>query len=167
MAKKPASDGMHIEYHNVNPKKEKAANCIYLDKKRICHCKDSKVYLAKCFIASYCPCKVIDESKTPSKKTPTPNPKAYSNDPNSPNYRAIKISKIDCSLPVGCLVVSKSFGKGYYRKFDIKTRRIYFEFEKGELKCFSYPEVFDQGFLTVSEEIKLCIKNDKKKARII
>lgn len=50
--------GMHLEYHNINPKKEKASDCVYLTEDRICQNKDSYYYLGKCFVASDCPLKL-------------------------------------------------------------------------------------------------------------
>jgi hypothetical protein len=171
MAKKPNANGMHVEYHTVNPKKDKAADCVFLDSNRVCYCKESTQYLTKCFIASYCPHKIKDGEvvaprPTPSKQKPTPSkPKAYSNTPNHPAYGPKVITSIDCTLPLGCMVYSKAFGKGYFRSYDKKTRRIYFEFADGKMHCFSYPDVFDKGYLALPTEFKDYVKNDKLKAK--
>ena len=163
MAKDPNANGMHIEYHNVNPKKAKPSDCIYLDKDRICRCKECREYLSKCFIASYCPHKVKGAEKKAQKPAPS-KPSAYSNDPTKAAYRPKVITSIDCTLPLGCMALNKAFGKGYYRSYDKKTRRIYFEFDSG-VHCFSYPDAFDKGFLTLPTEYKDYVKNDKLKAK--
>ena len=164
MAKEPNANGMHLEYHNVKPKKDKAANCIYLDKDRICRCEECREYLSKCFIASYCPHKVKGSEKKTQKPVPS-KPRAYSNNPDNPSYRPKVITSIDCTLPMGCMAISKAFGEGHYRSYDKKTRRIYFEFEGGKMHCFSYPEVFEQGHLILPTELKDYVKKDKLKAK--
>lgn len=57
----------HNEYHS-ELKKNKAANCIFLDEKRNCNNKKSPYYLSKCFVASNCPLKEKDETVESNKK---------------------------------------------------------------------------------------------------
>ena len=78
--RKFAGRNMHIEFHNVNPKRGKAADCIYLTEDRVCQNKKSPHYLAKCFAASYCTFKVKEKDAFPPEPAPlsalpTPSPK--------------------------------------------------------------------------------------------
>ena len=67
--RKFAGRNMHIEFHNVNPKKSKAADCIYLTENRECQNKKSPHYLSKCFAASYCTFKVKENAELSGKYT--------------------------------------------------------------------------------------------------
>ena len=61
----------HEEFHTVDPKKEKAADCIYLTKDRIC--RNSKCFKngEKCFVATHCKYRVKAED-APKSVQPKP-----------------------------------------------------------------------------------------------
>lgn len=153
MAKEPNSNGMHIEYHTVDRKKEKAADCIYLDGKRICRNKNCHEYLSKCFASTACTLRVksTDEIETkPIKKTP---------------QKKKHIVDVCCTLPLNCEIESRTFGKGTFKEFNRKSRVIYIDFGERGVRGYQYPESFYKGYLAVSGELKKCVRNDRNKAQ--
>lgn len=124
--RKFAGRNMHIEFHNVNPKKEKASNCIYLTEERECRNKKSPHYLAKCFAASYCTFKERAKDIPPKQVTPI-----------RPKHEEPK--KIRCSLPWKCPVYSKTFGQGEFTAYHIEKRTIEVTFD-GVPHKFIYPD---------------------------
>ena len=50
--------GGHIEYHSVNSKKEKPADCIHMTESRICQNNKCPEYLRKCYVSSVCKFKI-------------------------------------------------------------------------------------------------------------
>ncbi len=120
---------MHLEFHNTDPKKKKASDCIYLTTDRICQNKNSVQYLAKCFIASDCPLKIREkDAQTLVNKTPPPpTPK-----------KELPIKKIKCSLPKGCRIFSNKFGKGRYVDYNEESMIISVQFNEKIIR-FQYP----------------------------
>ena len=154
MAKEPNSNGMHIEYHTVDRKKEKAADCIYLDEKRICRNKNCHEYLSKCFASTACTLRVKSTDK-PEQSTAK----------NNSTIKKKHIVDVCCTLPLNCEIENRTFGKGTFKEFNRKSRVIYIDFGERGIRGFQYPESFYNGFLSVSSELKKCVKNDKHKAR--
>lgn len=136
--RKFAGRNMHIEFHNVNPKKAKAADCIYLTENRECQNKKSPHYLAKCFAASYCTFKVKENEAVPPRPIVPPVPKK----------EEPKIKKIKCSLPLKCHMFSESFGQGEYTAFNEEKRIIEVTFD-GTTRRFIYPDAIFQKHLIV------------------
>ena len=156
-AKRPrkfAGRGMHIEFHNIDPKKTKAADCIYLTETRICHNKKAPHYLAKCFAATYCTYKVKEKDavkiKEPDKKTVLPAPKPV----------AVPTTKqMQCSLPLGCKMTNAKYGEGKYVGYNPATQIIEVAFPDKVHKFF-YPKAFFDKFLIVTEELYEIVKKD-------
>ena len=156
MKGKFAGRAMHIEYHTVNPKKRKAADCIYLTTDRVCQNKKSPCYLAKCFQASFCPLKVKEQDAAiPTKKeiiTPTST------------VKATRIKSIDCTLPYNCDIRSKAFGNGKFIRYDESSMTIYVQFS-GSVKSFKYPQAILDKYLTLSEHDFKQVLYDISKAK--
>ena len=125
----------HIEYHTVNPKKEKAANCIYLDTGRICRCKASPWYLAKCFDATGCTYRKREE------KTKLVEEKRRSHTTVQKERRMIP-----CAIPKGAVVVHKTLGEGKVQSYDKKQGLITVKFASKTTR-FQYPYALEKGFL--------------------
>lgn len=138
--KKYPGYGSHVEFHTIDSKREKAANCIYLDKNRICHCEKSLVISEKCFIASTCPHRV----KAVKEKTEDPVAKAVN------DYKKQQIKSINCTLPLNCRVHHKLWGDGNYVGYDSSKKTIKIKFSEKEVS-FPYPNAFTDKHLTVSE----------------
>lgn len=138
--KKYPGYGSHVEYHTMDPKREKAADCIYLDKNRICHCEKSLVIGEKCFIASSCPHRVK------SIKAKSENSVANA----VKEYKSHQIKSINCTLPLNCKVHHKIWGDGNYVGYDSSKKSIRISFSGKEVS-FQYPNAFTDGHLTVSE----------------
>ena len=134
---------MHIEFHNFNPKKEKAADCIYLTEARECQNKKSPHYLAKCFAASYCTFKVKakDAANPPKKVIVNPAPKKPASRQPEP-----KIQRIECTLPLKCPVYSDTFGEGEYTGYNANQRIIEVTFD-GTPRNFVYPDAVLDKYL--------------------
>lgn len=121
----------HEEFHTVNKKKVKAADCIYLTESRICLNKACHLYGEKCFEATHCKYRVRDGEQ------PVVPPQKTTQAPAQPQ----KIVSIDCTLQPNCAIYSNSFGKGRYLSFDADNMLIAVEFECGT-KQFKYPDAF-------------------------
>lgn len=146
---------MHYEYHTVERKKQKAANCKYLSNNRICRNEKSPCYLGKCFEATWCTYRV-KEKQTLSKNEQDQPKIAIQNKPKPDKYKGIK-----CSLPMGTIVTNKKNSQGKLIKYNKEKRFIYVDYpSKEELVKYSYPEVFLEGFLTVDEQYDSCIARD-------
>lgn len=130
-----AGKNMHIEYHNVSPKKKKAADCIYLTESRECQCKDSQYYLSKCFVASYCPHRVKETDAKPKTSVVTATPGKRS-----------RIKNIKCSLPLNCVMYSNAYGKGNYTAYDAEKMHIEVTFN-GKARSFVYPDAIFKKYL--------------------
>jgi len=134
-----------IKYIN-DPKKEKAANCKYLDRDRICQNKNSEVYMTKCFRASWCTLRI--KEKLP-----------IETDSSKLTKKEKRIISIRCSLPKGTPVTMISNGKhGTFVSFDKEKMYVTVLFDK-EAK-FVYPKSFIDGNLTVSEDYMSLIQKD-------
>ncbi len=139
MARKFAGRNMHIEFHTVNPKKEKAADCVYLTTDRICQNKQSYYYLAKCFSASSCPLRMKEKDAREyiTKKSST-QPVAVKREP--------RIKRIKCTIPADCPVYSETFGKGKFVGYNEPSMIISIQFGT-EVKRFQYPNAILEKFL--------------------
>lgn len=153
--RKFAGRNMHIEFHTVNPKKVKAANCIYLTEDRECQNKKSPNYLAKCFAASYCTFKVKEKDAI------LPNPIVS---PNQVKKEEPKIKKIQCSLPLKCHVFSECFGQGNYTAYDVEKRIIEVTFN-GIPRRFIYPDAIFKKHLIVPKFAFEIVLRDVSKAK--
>lgn len=134
----------HIEYHTVSRKKTKAADCIYLDQNRICHCKRSPWYTSKCFEATTCTFRERDKVKEKSLKE-----KSTQNDiKKAPLQRAIKDpgESIKCPIPMGSTIIHKTYGEGRLCAYDKTKEILTIQFQNKESR-FSYPDAFQKGFL--------------------
>ena len=134
----------HTEFHTVNRKKEKAADCIYLDEERICSNKYSPCYLTKCFEASSCKLRIKEGQKKPSEK-------------KSRNSEKINI----CSLPIGSKMYHKKYGVGIFVDFNKLTGIITLQFPEKKIK-FKYPDAIQKKFLYIDDDLYQCVLNDIK-----
>ena len=133
---------MHEEFHTVNPKKEKAADCCYLDENRICNNKKSYYYWGKCFDASHCPHR-IRERNTAGAETKVSD--------LSVSAMISHIKKIKCTLPIGCPVYSKTFGEGKFTEYNETSKTIRVAFDGKDVK-FIYPQAIMEKHIALSEE---------------
>lgn len=147
--------GGHIEYHTVDPKKKKAADCIYLTMGRTCQNNESPLYLSKCFVSTSCKYRVKEKEKYEhlNKITKIEAPKKE------------KIVAINCSINKGCPIYSPSYGKGKFISYDAEKMIISIEFD-GKIRLFQYPQAIFDKFLIVPKNIFAKVLNDKKKAKI-
>ena len=146
-----AGKNMHLEFHTVNPKKSKPADCIYLSDSRECQNKKAPHYLGKCFEATYCTFKV--------KEKDAPKPPVLVKE----EKEEARVVKIQCSLPKQCIVYSPIFGKGEYTAFDEKSRIMQVTFRERIVK-FQYPEAFFAKHLIVLGSTYQTILDDFKNA---
>lgn len=137
----------HFEYHTVDKKKAKPANCIYMTEDRICQHKKSQQYLSKCFMASYCSLRVKESGVKHQTE-------------NTNTSKKLKIIKIKCSLPLNCQMHSKILGDGEYISYDEDNMLISVQFGK-EIKKFAYPDSIINKHLVVSEDILKLVLRDK------
>lgn len=138
---------MHTEFHSVNPKKEKAADCIYLTEDRNCQCKDCPQFLGLCYHASICKFrKRKSEYHEPVKPSAPPKPR-----PICP-----------CTLFLGTRMESKKYGKGRLKSYDEQQGHITVEFSNKRTVLFQYPESVLKGFLTVPESRMHVVLRDAK-----
>lgn len=137
----------HEEYHTVDRKKEKAADCSYLTQGRICTNKKCSQYGEKCFVATHCPYRFREHGPIKRK-----NSQQHSS-------RTMRIVSINCTIPVGAPIYSHSLGKGSYLSFDSKFRIISVSFEN-EVKRFQYPEAFTQGHICCPGEVYQRVSHD-------
>ena len=148
--RKFAGKNMHLEFRTVNPKKAKAADCIYLTENRECQNKKSPNYLAKCFAASYCTFKVKEKDAV------TPSPVVIS---KPVKKEEPKIKKIQCTLPLKCHVFSEAFGQGEYTAYDEEKRTIEVTFN-GTPRRFIYPDaIFDKYLILPKFAFKIVLKD--------
>lgn len=128
----------HQEFHNVDPKKEKAADCIYLSKDRICQKRGCERHDEKCFDATVCRHRVRekDAKKTGQIKT-----------------------EWKCSLPPGCTVFSKTQGVGQYIGCDKDYHLIVVKFDDC-IQRYMYPDVFVNHQLYGNQEVTDCVQAD-------
>ena len=130
----------HEEFHTVDPKKEKAADCIYLTKDRICRNRNCILNGEKCFVATHC--------KYRKKAADAPKPVQPK--------RAWK-----CSLPKYCTVFSKTQGVGEYISCDKENHVITVKFEKS-VQSYKYPEVFLEQHLYGAQAVTDAVLADTK-----
>lgn len=163
--KKYPGQGMHIEYHTVNPKRDKAADCIYLTSDRICQHKESNVYLSKCFVAQDCPYRLrqkeadeIAKQKEIQKRIQQ-RKQAIKSQPKPPP--AIKYIK--CTIPHYSYFFNKTYGKGTFVEYDESTRLLSLNF-KGEIKQFKYPEAILQKYIILPKFAFKYVLDDLSKA---
>lgn len=133
----------HREFHNVDPKKEKAADCIYLSKDRICRKRGCECHDEKCFDATICRHRVRE------KDAPNPAP--------TPINREWK-----CSLPKHCNIFSKAHGVGTYISCDKENHLITIKFDDGT-KSYKYPDAFLQQQLYGAQAVTDAVLADTQK----
>lgn len=126
----------HIEYHTVDRKKGKAADCEYLDQKRECHNKDCPNYLAKCFDATHCSYRKKEAFKS-------------------------AVGKSVCSLPLNTKVLHSHFGYGTITAFNKSTGQIRVKF-KGCTRDYSYPDVFIHKDLFITDQLYKLVLHDSE-----
>ena len=159
---KPTADGMHIEYHTVNPKRDKPADCIFMIENRICNHPKSVVYDEKCYMASYCPYREKDPQKSRKKKEPknsadTADKKSWKG--TVPHKR--EIYKINCSIPLLESIENKSLGSGIFVQYENKRMTILY---RGVEQRFVYPDAFLDGYLIADEKMEELIIKDMSEA---
>ena len=131
----------HHEFHTVDPKKEKAADCIYLDKNRICRNRSCIKNGEKCFVASHCKYRVkAEDAPKPAQKKP----------------------EWKCSLPKHCDIFSKSHGVGTYICCDKENHLITIMFSDCA-KSYKYPEAFLKQQLYGAQAVTDAVLADTKK----
>ena len=146
---------MHSEYHTIERKKKKAANCIFQRRDRTCMNEKSPCYLGKCFEATWCTYRV-KEKKTAFNKNTNESVVVKESRPKEEKYKNIK-----CSLPMGTIVTNKRNVQGELVDYNREKRYIYVKYPgKDELIKYSYPEAFLNKFLTVDAEYDKCIAKD-------
>ena len=130
----------HEEWHTVNPKKEKAADCIYLTKDRLCRNRDCIINGEKCFVATHCKHRI----KTGNAPKPVP-----------------AVPEQRCSLPQKAIVFSRTYGVGEYIGYDKCNHLITINFDSCT-KMYKYPDAFLERHLVGNEIVDLCVTNDSK-----
>ena len=151
-----AGFGCHIEYHTIDPKKEKAVDCIYSTDDRICQNKKCYYYLSKCFNSSNCSFRLKEKAAEAIKKKNEPVKRVESNAPP-------KIQKIKCTMPLGCKVFSEHFGEGHFAEYDEATMIMSVQFKQRKVR-FLYPNAIIDKNLTVNENNFKCVLRDISKA---
>ena len=131
----------HHEFHTVDPKKEKAADCIYLTKDRICRKGGCPKKGEKCFVATYCKYRV-KAADAPKPVQPKPEWK--------------------CSLPKYCDIFSKSHGVGTYISCDTKNHLITIKFDTC-VQSYKYPDAFLQQHLYGAQAVTDAVLTDTRK----
>lgn len=148
--RKFADKNMHIEFHNVDPKKSKAADCVYLDTYRICRNKKCPLYLAKCFVASACSYRLhqeeaerIEREQYLQRKVQMPNRKEK---PKS--KKQVLFKRINCTIPSNTHIFSNVLGQGSFAGYDAESRLLSVRFGD-TVKRFKYPEAILEKHLIV------------------
>lgn len=133
----------HKEFHTVDPKREKAADCIYLSKDRICRNRECIINGEKCFVATHCRYRVKKADGTKA-QPPAPSPAWV------------------CSLPRGCYIYHKeSNAVGEYVGCNSGAKTIAIKFDDG-VKHFLYPQAFKEEHLYGNQEVSDCIRADEQ-----
>lgn len=138
----------HEEYHTVNRKKAKAADCIYLTEDRICINSKCVQYGEKCFVATYCPYRI--KEKKPEK-------------PQNASVAVKHIVQIACTIPKGAELFNQIYGKGIFLSYESKFRIISVRFGTG-VKNFRYPEAFMEGHICAAGAIYQRVQEDIQNA---
>ena len=128
----------HNEFHTVDPKKEKAADCIYLTTERICRNKQCFLYGEKCFVATHCRFR----KKGQGKEQTTSEEKVWK-----------------CSLPVNCVIYSKTHGIGHYIGCDDKNKLITVKYDACT-RSYLYPNAFLEHHLYGNQTVTDCVMAD-------
>ena len=147
-------NGGHIEFHTVNKKKSKAADCIYLTANRVCQNSKAMCYMEKCFEASVCPFRVKEKDASESKQVVIEVPKTE------------KIVSIECSIHKNCPIYSEKFGKGKFKSFNPDTMHIEVQFGES-VKKFIYPDAIFNKHLIVPKDVFPKVCKDKKEAKTV
>ena len=140
----------HFEYHTINRKKEKAADCAFLTVDRICQNNKSINYLSKCFVASDCPLKLKQEEflkRTENKQR------------NIASSKNQQIKGIKCSLPKNCVMFNNHLGKGRFVGYDEKNMFISVRFGES-IKRFEYPKAIFEKHLILPKFAFDIVLND-------
>lgn len=150
--------GGHIEYHTVNPKKEKAADCIYLTTERECQNKKCPNYFSKCFDATGCGYRVKEKDKNITKNDDAKKTLSV----ETPKIKSIVNTK--CSVPKGSTMYHKKYGQGKYIGFEPEKMILSVDF-KGKIVKFKYPQAIFDKFLIVPKNIFEIVLKDEKNAK--
>lgn len=152
--------GWHNEFRSVNRKKEKAADCIYLDEDRTCNCKKCMYYLGKCFYSTFCPFRE-KEKIAEAKKEPYRLPEEKITEPVVKKMRPL----LKCPLSVGAKITTKHGQKGQVIGIDYTKNRLVIQFEDNdEPTRFLYPDAFEKGFLIAEKEFQTYIMKQIQKS---
>lgn len=153
--------GWHNEFQSVNRKKEKAADCIYLDEDRICNCKKCMYYLGKCFYSTHCPFR--EKEKKAKEEKELHRTSQETKEQPVIMKKAEKIPDIKCPLPIGAKVTTKHGKKGRVVEKDNAKNYLIIQFEdNAEMKKFRYPDAFEKGFLIANQEYQKYITRQIK-----
>lgn len=143
----------HTEFHTVDKKKNKAADCIFLTEDRICTCKKSVYFTEKCFSATYCPHR--QKENIPEQNIVAAKQKIVTNKTET---------IINCTLPMNCSVYSKKWGNGEYILFEKAKKFITISFDGKEVK-FMYPNAFLDKHLLISDQLMEIVQKDITNAK--
>ena len=156
MSDKGMFSGMkwHNEWHAVDRKKDKAANCEFLTEDRICTNPKSVQYTEKCFVASTCKFR-----KKHNELDDLVNQLNEQKKQQNVRYK--------CTLPKGCVLVSAKLGQGRYVDYCGESNSIYMEFPD-KTRSFVYPEVLLEGKLKLqNEDLYSLVSRDIEKAEVL
>ena len=131
----------HEEFHTIDRKKEKAADCIYLSEDRICRKRGCERHDEKCFDAKFCRHRVREKD--------APKPAQA-----KPEWK--------CTLPKNCVVFSKTRGMGEYIGCDSSMQTITIKFDDCT-KSYKYPDAFLDKHLYGNQEVTDCVLADSQK----
>ena len=130
----------HHEFHTVDPKKEKAADCIYLSEDRICRNRSCIVNGEKCFVATHCRYRIKAED--------APKP-------------VQKKREWKCSLPNHCTIFSKTLGVGEFIGYDRKNHLITVKYDTCT-QSYKYPDAFLEHHLYGAQAVTDAVLADTK-----
>lgn len=160
---------MHIEYHTVNQKRSKAADCIYLTDDRVCQNKKSYQYLSKCFMASNCPWRMrekdAEEAAREAARVAAKEKKVSPNPKQPTNEKQPKAPKVPYVISPNCPMYNSYHGNGRCIEYNAKSRIMTVQFKK-QVAYFPYPKaILDKHLLVpkpVFEKVWACVSQTKK-----
>lgn len=127
----------HTEYHTLERKKEKTADCKYLDEHRMCLNVKSPCFMSKCFEATMCTYRVRENNLEVEDLK-------HNNKPNA--KKQVKKKKQTCTLPIGCKIKHDNYGIGKLVSYDKEKSLMTIRFGLQETK-FKYPDAIENGRL--------------------
>ncbi len=143
----------HNEFHAIDRKKEKAADCIYMRKDRTCSNEKSLCFSEKCFEATRCHLRVKKNQKEANLVTSKKD-----------KVKKLIIKSIKCTLPKNCKIIRKDLVEGEYIDFIEDKMHLVVKFN-GKVWKYQYPKAILEGFISVSDEEYKCVLNDIDKAK--